>query len=265
MTTDLAVFDEVRADINQYKVENANLVFDYESQQGSKDARSHIYKLRKTKKVIADIHKEAKAEALAVCQKIDKEKRDLLSDVEEMIEVHNSPLRVIDERIAKEEAEKAEADRLEKERIEQERLEALTKKEEELAAKEVQLRLEANRLEAEKRAETDAKRREQEAREQVTRQAENDKKTAASKAEQDKQTAINEERARVARIDAAKQAETERLAEADRKKRENEEHRTMIETQTYSYLKEIIPDVQRAYIVMENLRDGNIPNVTLNY
>ena len=85
---ELVVFDPVKAELAEYKKENASLVFDYEDPQGNKDARSHIYKLRQAKTKIADIHKEAKAEAWGICKLLDGEKNDLTAEVEAMIDFH---------------------------------------------------------------------------------------------------------------------------------------------------------------------------------
>ena len=51
---ELVVFDPVKAELAEYKKQNASLDFDYEDPQGNKDARSHIYKLRQAKTKIAD-------------------------------------------------------------------------------------------------------------------------------------------------------------------------------------------------------------------
>ena len=279
MTTDLAKFDEVRAEIAKYKEMNENLVFNYEDPTGNKEARSHIFKLRRTKATIGDVHKAAKAEALAVCQAIDKEKRVLIADVEEMIEVHAAPVREIENREITEAKAKAESERLEKERIEQERLEAIKKQEEEVARKAVELKAkeesivrEREKLEAEKRAEAEAKRRETEARkhaEQEKQEAiermEREKKEALGRAEREKQEAVEAEKERARKEAEAEKVEEERLAEIERKRIENKKHRQEIEARIHKQIDKIISDSDVTKKVVGALRDGRIPNVTINY
>ena len=97
MLTDITKFNALRAEVAKYKERNKTLVFDYRDPQGNKDARSHVFKLRKMKTMVTDVHREVKAEALAACQAIDAEKRFLISEVEEMIEVHAAPIKAIEQ------------------------------------------------------------------------------------------------------------------------------------------------------------------------
>ena len=92
---ELVVFNEVVATLAEYKDANEKMVFDYRDSDGEKQARSHIAKLRKVKTKISDIHRDAKADALAVCKSLDTKKRELTGEVEEMIAVHKDPLDVI--------------------------------------------------------------------------------------------------------------------------------------------------------------------------
>ena len=275
----LAVFDPLKAAIVELQVKDEKLVFDHSTPGGEKELRSYVRRLRSYKADIAATHKRAKAGILDIGRKLDGMKNELTEGVQQIIVTRMKPL----DDIAEAKQAEAEAERLEAERIETLRIVAMEKKEAELAAKEDVLVREQERLEAAKQAEVDKTAAVKAAQEQAERdnkwaaeqaerfrlatiaKAEQDKKDAAANAERDKQAAIDTERARVARIEAARQAEKDRLAEVERKRVENEDHRTMIEVETYSYLKEIIPDVQTGYRVMEALRDGNIPNVTLNY
>ena len=93
---ELAVFDEVAATIAEYKAENEKLVFDYASKEGAKEAKSHITKLRKVKTKISEVHKEAKAEALAFGRRLDAKKNEYTGEVDEMIKFHKDPLDVIE-------------------------------------------------------------------------------------------------------------------------------------------------------------------------
>ena len=284
---ELAKFDEVKAAIAKFKKENENLVFDYEDAKGNKDARSHIYKLRQTKTVINAIHKEVKAEALAICQKIDKQKRDLIGEVEEMIEVHAAPIKAIEEREAKKIADKLEAERLEAERLEAERKEELRKREEEVArreeaarkaeeerqakikAEEDRLNREREKLEAEKQAEADARRRVEEER----KRAEIEKQEALKRAEEEKEAAIEAERERIRREEQAKKAEEDRLAEVERKRIANKKHREKIQKKIYDSLYAIIFKAEKEKankektikLIIEAIDKGEIDNIKINY
>ena len=239
MTTDLTKFDRVRAEIAEYKVKNASLVFDYQDPQGNKDARSHIYKLRKTKSLITDIHKEVKAEALAACQAIDKEKRTLIGDIDEMIEVHDAPLRAI--------AEKAEQERLAKVRAEEEARQAEEKRRhEELAKREAEL--------CRKEAEVKAQQAEIERVEREKRIAEE----AAAKARA-------ETEAKAKAKEAAEKAEKEQLAAIERKRTENEAHRKAVEREIFEYFSSRYDGVSVANGIVKDMKVGKIPHVTINY
>lgn len=98
MTTELSIFDPVSRELYELAEYSRSLHFDYESKEGNKLARSHVAKLRKVKAHITDAHKEAKAEALAVCQALDAKKRELMDIAEKMIDVHAGPLEAIEAR-----------------------------------------------------------------------------------------------------------------------------------------------------------------------
>jgi hypothetical protein len=92
------VFADFYKQLEEAKQINEQTVFDYESKKGNKEARSHIYKLRQSKSAISKAHKEAKAEALEFGRTLDAEKKKLVSEIEEMIEVHEAPIKEIEER-----------------------------------------------------------------------------------------------------------------------------------------------------------------------
>jgi len=96
----LAVYSEFRQQLEQLKKDNAATVFDYEDPAGAKEARSHIYKLRRTKGGIDDARKAEKAESLRYGRVVDAEAKDLIAEVDDMIEIHDKPLREIAEREA---------------------------------------------------------------------------------------------------------------------------------------------------------------------
>jgi len=94
----LAVYSEFRQQLEQLKKDNAATVFHYDDPAGAKEARSHIYKLRRTKGGIDDARKAEKAESLRYGRVVDAEAKDLIAEVDDMIEIHAKPLREIAER-----------------------------------------------------------------------------------------------------------------------------------------------------------------------
>jgi hypothetical protein len=96
----IEAYSEFAAQLAELKQTNAAMVFDYEDAAGNKAARSHIFKLRKTKTAIEDARKAAKADALAYGRRVDSEAGALTEQLESMIEVHKRPLDEIEEREA---------------------------------------------------------------------------------------------------------------------------------------------------------------------
>jgi len=94
----LAPYNEVRASIEQFKTENAGLSFDYADPKGNKAARSHIYNLRKLKADVDRKRKALGADALAYKKEVDAVGKDLIGEVEGMIDVHQKPLDEIEQR-----------------------------------------------------------------------------------------------------------------------------------------------------------------------
>ncbi len=192
----LVVFNEIRAEIAKIKEKNADLTFDYEDPAGEKEARSHVFKLRRTKSQITGIHKTAKADALAHCRAVDTEKNWLFKEVDDMVDVHMKPINEIANRKRVAELAKIEAGRIEKERLEQERLDAIAKREEEADRKEAELK----------------------AKEEATRKAEEDRVARAKAEEEVRLAGIKaEEDARIAKVKAEEDARnTKAKAENDR-------------------------------------------------
>ena len=96
----LAPYNEVRANLAELKAENAALSFDYKSKAGNKAARSHVAILRKRKADVERIRKSAKAEALEYGRKVDGAAKEITAEIEDMISVHETPLKEIEEREA---------------------------------------------------------------------------------------------------------------------------------------------------------------------
>jgi DNA repair exonuclease SbcCD ATPase subunit len=268
----LQPFNPIRADIEKMKAHNAALSFDYETNEGNKAARSHIFVLRKVKTRIADAHKIAKADALEVCKILDGYKRDLTSEVDGMIELHDAPLREIEERerrkaeaeAARIQAEKEAEEKRIREEIEakqrelQERERAIREKEEASARAEREAQIVR---EAEARAKAEAERKITEERER----AEREKAEAIARIEREnrerEQARIREEK-RIA-DEAKAKAEAERIAEE--KRQANKAHRAKINTAAKACLVGIGVNESLAVEIINAIATGKIENVSINY
>ena len=96
--TPLACYSEFRAELGKLGKNNAVMVFDYASERGAKEARSHIYKLRQTRAAVDRARKSAKEQSLAYGRRVDGEAKDITAQIEAMIDVHQTPLDEIEER-----------------------------------------------------------------------------------------------------------------------------------------------------------------------
>jgi hypothetical protein len=92
------VFADFYKQLEEAKKVNEQTVFQYETPAGNKAARSHVYKLRQSKSALATAHKKAKAKPLEFSRALDSEKKKLISEIEEMISVHELPLKEIEDR-----------------------------------------------------------------------------------------------------------------------------------------------------------------------
>ena len=99
-TGGIAAYSEYRAQLAALDAENSALVFDYASEKGEKEARSHMHKLRKTKAAVDTARKTEKAASLEYGRLVDAEAKEIIEQLESMIEVHDKPLREIAEREA---------------------------------------------------------------------------------------------------------------------------------------------------------------------
>src|SRR3990167_3162589 len=97
-TTAIAVYDEFRAQLAELKEHNAKLLFDYEDPKGNEEARSHVYKLRRTKAAVDKARQAEKAASLEYGRRVDSEAKEIIGEIEAMIEVHVKPLAEIEER-----------------------------------------------------------------------------------------------------------------------------------------------------------------------
>jgi hypothetical protein len=237
---ELVVFDEVAATIAEWKAENKKLVFEYDTPQGEKDARSHIAKLRKGKTKVGEIHKEAKAEALAFGRKLDTKKNEYNGEIDTMIAVHKDPLDAI-------EAEKQAVIDAEKKRLE----EAEGKRLLEIDARERAVLVAEEKIAREK-AEA----------EQAEREKHIAEKAAETAAAFERQKARNEANAKEL---AEKKAKEEAQAK-EQKRIANKKHRKQIEDEIHLALTETGHlDNIGASVIIEAIINKKIPHITINY
>lgn len=91
-STAVEAFDEFKAQLEELRMHNDKLVFDYESPKGQKEARAHITSLKKTKKAIEDKRKEKKEDSIKFQKALDGEAKRYRTEIEKMIDVHQAPL-----------------------------------------------------------------------------------------------------------------------------------------------------------------------------
>lgn len=91
-TTQVAGYRQFYTDLIQLEKDNKSVVFDISTKKGEKEARSHIFSLRKSKGALERVRKDAKAESLRIGRAIDSEAEAIEARIEAMIEVHQKPL-----------------------------------------------------------------------------------------------------------------------------------------------------------------------------
>lgn len=242
MQAEIAVYSEFKAQLAELRERNGAVVFDYADPAGNKAARSHIYKLRQTKSAVDKARKEEKAEALEYGRQVDAQAKEIIGEIESMIEVHQRPLDEIEQRekdrqarhqarldtmraLAADTNEDLSAGKLRDllaelesyslgEHWEEFEIEAGRVKEAGIAA--LKARIERREKYEAEQVELARLRREQEAREQAERD-----ERIARKAAEDAQAAA--ERAAAAERDAAARRETELKLQAERAEREKAE------------------------------------------
>ena len=258
---ELAVFDEVASIIAGYMIENELLNFDYKDKEGAKQAKSHIAKLRKVKGKVGEIHKDAKAEALAFGRRLDAKKNEYNGEVDKMIKVHKDPLDAIEAEVIAEATRKA-----------REYADAEAKRIAEIEARERAIILAEEKIAREK-AEAEEKARREHA-EEVERVVKKQQEQIA-KAEEEKHIA-QEETERI-RMEAAlkEKAEAKARDAADRKFREDEaankklsedkKHRMGIENEIHESLMTNGFSPDAAYSILVLLKQDKIPHVSINY
>jgi len=96
----IAAYNGFRAQLSELAAHNASMVFQYETPKGNKEARSHIFKLRKTRAAVDDVRKKEKADSLEYGRRVDAEAKEISAQLDAMIDVHQRHLDEIDAREA---------------------------------------------------------------------------------------------------------------------------------------------------------------------
>lgn len=97
-TTQVAAYQPFYSELAKLEQDNAALVFNYETPKGNKEARSHVFSLRKTKGALEKVRKEAKAESLRIGRAVDSEAAEIEARIEAMITVHQTKIDEIETR-----------------------------------------------------------------------------------------------------------------------------------------------------------------------
>ena len=264
----LAVFDPFKAIAADIIKKDECQIFDHTTPEGEKELRSWVYRVRGCRSDLEKARVVAKAEILTRGKNIDNMAKELKAPYDKIITDRMKPLDDIE--AAKRAAAEAivEAEQAEAERVEAERVAAIQKQAEENERRQTEL----DAKEAAMKAEADAREREQKATEDAKAQAELDKVEAAQKAEREKQEAIEAEKEKARKVESerlaeeeAKRAEEARLDKIERERVADETYREEIEAGILNELEKLIEDDDEAADVLNNLKEGHIPNITINY
>jgi len=96
--TGIAVYNEFVAQLAELRQLNSEVVFDYATPKGNKEARSHVYKLRQTKAAVDKARKVEKQASLDYGKRVDSEAKAIVGEIESMIAIHQAPLDEIEQR-----------------------------------------------------------------------------------------------------------------------------------------------------------------------
>lgn len=283
---EIVVFNQTKADLAVYKEENARLVFDYEGEKGNKMARSHVYKLAKARSAFDKLRVATKAEALAACKNIDAAAKLIKTEFDEMIAVHQDPIKRIEER---EEAEKQAAlDKIREDREKEEaaRLADLEAKEKELKELKAKAKADEELIAAaarEKQVEADKLAAVEQAKRDVAEQAAKDKLAIIAKAKKDAAEAEEKRLVDIAAAErkakdlaeakeeairkstAAATAEKARLAQIEADRIADESYRKKIEQGIIDEIFRITGFKEESQEIVDSIVCGQIPNLSINY
>lgn len=94
----IAEYKPFYAQLAELESNNTALVFDYESKKGNKEARSHVFGLRKSSAELERTRVAAKAESLKKGRLIDSEAKEISARITAMIDVHQVKIDEIEKR-----------------------------------------------------------------------------------------------------------------------------------------------------------------------
>ena len=98
LTQPLEIYDPFRTQLKEIIKKEESTVFNYESKEGEKAARSYVYSIRQSKTAVDECRKKAKAESLAYCKKIDKEAKEIIMSLDAIIGKHMVAITEIEHR-----------------------------------------------------------------------------------------------------------------------------------------------------------------------
>jgi hypothetical protein len=96
----LTIYAPIISQLAEISKINESLVFDYSTAKGEKEARSHVYKLKRFKTQAENARKAATAEARAYTELVNKTGKSVLEKIEQMIQVHMAPIQAKESREA---------------------------------------------------------------------------------------------------------------------------------------------------------------------
>jgi len=301
---ELAVFDPVTEAVEQAKSRCANIVLSYDTPDEIKEAKSFIYRIRKLKAPVSEVHRLAKAEAKKFVDALDGKKRELMGAIQEMIDEKEAPIKELEEKETLRLAEVQLKKEQEEEAIEQARLAEIEKQRRELAEREAKVKAEEEKIAREARERQiaeDAKKQAAIDAEAALAESVRQRQAAEDKAKQDAINAENRRRADVQRekdkaaadeanlrrrmqddqdekdIAARLREEQDLIYQAELESQEQERiadkaHRSKIHREIYAWLqRQYSLDMTKelrdsiAKVTTQALIDGMIPHVTINY
>lgn len=95
---EIAAYNEFREQLGALRHINSKAAFDYDDPEGNKNARSHVHKLRQTKGAVEKVRIKEKADSLEYGRMVDGQAKEIVAEIDEMIEVHAKPLKEIEQR-----------------------------------------------------------------------------------------------------------------------------------------------------------------------
>lgn len=98
MTRELTEYNSLEADLAELLEQSKSLVFEYETKQGNKDARSYVYSIRQKRAELEKVRVGAKAAAVKHSKAVDAKAKEIDGKLMEMINVHQGKLDEIKER-----------------------------------------------------------------------------------------------------------------------------------------------------------------------